>query len=76
MSNAQRRRAQRHRGKTFPGPMTPADHAAAAERARRLRDLHTLRRIVADQAAEQPPAPAIPTSGPARRRAKANRRRG
>lgn len=77
MSNAQRRRAYRHRGKDFPGPMTPADHAAAHERAHRLTQLYALRNLArADAAPPDTPPPAIPTSGSARRRAKAARRAG
>lgn len=74
MSNAQRRQAQRHRNKTFPGPMTPADHQAAAERNRRLRLLYQLRTSALLPEPEQyvPPLP-IPTKGAARRRAKAVR---
>lgn len=74
MSNAQRRREHRHRGKTFPGPMTPADHAAARERAERLEQLYWLRRLAVAEQAEPTDAPAVPTSGPGRRRAKAARR--
>jgi hypothetical protein len=76
VSNAQKRAAHRHRNKTYPGPMTPADHALHAERYLRLRQLYAMRdRALAEQAQEnQPPAPVVPTSGPGRRRAKNARR--
>jgi len=73
VSNAQRRREHRHRTKTYPGPMTPADHEAARERNRRLQQLYSLRRTALAEQAPTPEPPPIPTSGQARRRAKAAR---
>jgi hypothetical protein len=45
VSNAQRRRAERQRGKTFPGPMTPERAAQHQITTMRLENLERLRRM-------------------------------
>lgn len=81
MSRSQARAARRHRGKTYPGPLTPEDAAIRLERGRRIAatisNYSALAEISMAEAAAKETAPRqIPTGGAARRRAKAARNNG